>query len=155
MGGSGGALAKSMAAKRARREGETYDDSICEVCGFFGCICDVATAGERGGARRKRYILSHLAALSADLMRATDELADAVEASPCLGCTRPKDRCCCDLPGGCPDVDDTEMVERLQGLAGAFEDALNGDRHLAKSSSDEESSSDDESSSSDDETDEA
>ena len=155
VGGSGGALAKSMAAKRARREGETRDREVCDTCDFFGCTCGVATEGLRGGARRKRYILDHLAALSADLVKATDELWVAVDASPCVGCTRPKDLCCCDLDSSGPDTDDTEMVERLQGLAGAFEDALNGDRHLAKSSSDEQSSSDDESSSSDDETDEA
>ena len=139
-----------MAAKRARREGETYYHSSCDNCGFFGCMCHVATIGESGGVRRKAYILDHLAALSADLQKATDELAHAVESSPC-DCTRPRKLCCCDDPQG-PGYqgNDVAVAERLQSLAIDFEDALNTDRNFLKSSSDESSSSDDVSSDDDD-----
>ena len=104
----------------------------------------MATQGARGGARRKRYILDHLATLSADLVRATGELADAVNASPCSDCHR--DDCICDVFNG-QGGGDLAVAEQLQVMADGFENALDKSRADVQSSSDEESSSDDDGSS--------
>ena len=88
------ALRKSMAAKRARHEGVTKDRAMCGYCGYFYCTCRVALANGLSGVRRKRFILDQLAALSADMSKATNELVTAVEEAPCV-CTRPKHLCLC------------------------------------------------------------